>query len=310
MRRTGAAARTRVARTILDEARRAAVDPLLVVALIHVESSFDPHAVSPAGAVGLMQLLVPTMTAEAARWRLGSSDPLDAPANVQAGVRYLARLVDAFGDLDLALMAYNAGPNRIRGHLRAGGVPGRFRAYPTQVAREVARLRAASLDGASPRLACARSGRRLRDAPARERAGGTLRPGPASAERPLALAAVPGGRRWRDGRQGARAPLRRRRTRRRPARATPLAAASAPRRGGPDGSSPWRTPWSPRTLGSSCALRRRASSSPSWPRPPSRAAAPGPRRRSGSSSPTSARRPPRSSSSRSRTVASRASGSP
>jgi soluble lytic murein transglycosylase-like protein len=64
-------------------------------------------------------------------------------ANVQAGVRYLRRLIDAFGDVDAALMAYNAGPSRIRAHLRRGAVPHRFQVYPERVRGEAERLRVA-----------------------------------------------------------------------------------------------------------------------------------------------------------------------
>jgi soluble lytic murein transglycosylase-like protein len=133
--------RAQIAREILAESARARLDPLLVVALIHVESSFDPDAVSTAGAVGLMQLRGPTMAHVAARSRMRSADPLDPVANIQAGVRYVGHLMRAFGDSDLALMAYNAGPGRIRRYLREGGVPERFRAYPRSVAREMDRLR-------------------------------------------------------------------------------------------------------------------------------------------------------------------------
>ena len=132
--------RARIAREILSEATRAGLDPLLVLALIHVESSFDPGAISSAGAAGLMQLLEPTMGEVAARSGLRSANPLDPVANVQAGVRYFAALLAAFKDAELALMAYNAGPGRIRRYLREGGVPERFWAYPRSVSRELSRL--------------------------------------------------------------------------------------------------------------------------------------------------------------------------
>jgi hypothetical protein len=133
--------RAGVARAIVEEATRTALDPRLVLAVIHVESSFDPLAVSHAGAVGLMQLLVPTMRQEVARSRLPSADPLDPAANVRAGVRYLRRLLDAFGDLELALLAYNAGPNRVSRFLREdGGVPDRLRSYPRKVLQESRRV--------------------------------------------------------------------------------------------------------------------------------------------------------------------------
>jgi soluble lytic murein transglycosylase-like protein len=141
--------RERIAREILAEAARARLDPLLVIALIHVESSFDPDAVSRAGAAGLMQVRAATMGDVAARSGLRSRDPLDPVANIRVGVRYLAGLVQAFGDTQLALMAYNAGPGRIRRYLREGGVPERFRAYPQSVAREMGRL-AGSLERVDP----------------------------------------------------------------------------------------------------------------------------------------------------------------
>jgi soluble lytic murein transglycosylase-like protein len=153
--------RARIAREIVSEATRAGLDPLLIVALIHVESSFDPDSVSTAGAAGLMQLREATMADVAARSRLPSTNPLDPVANIQAGVRYLARLVDAFGDPELALMAYNAGPGRIRRYLREGAVPERFRAYPESVARELDRL-AGAVEGAGP----ARARLAMNDAPA------------------------------------------------------------------------------------------------------------------------------------------------
>jgi soluble lytic murein transglycosylase-like protein len=154
--------RSRVASAVLAEARRAGLDPLLVLALIHVESSFNPVATSSAGAVGLMQLLEPTMRRELERSRLPPADPRDPVANVQAGVRYLRRLVDAFGDMDVALMAYNAGPNRIRGHRRQGGIPERFHVYPQKVRKELERLRLALGGATRSAVAAART-----DAPER-----------------------------------------------------------------------------------------------------------------------------------------------
>ena len=128
--------RASVARAILEEAERAGLAPLLVLAVIHVESRYDPHAVSPVGAVGLMQVMGPTFRAEVA----GRVDPFDPVANVRAGVRYLGRLIDTFSNVELALVAYNAGPGRLRHHLEAGGVPARLMAYPHDVLREAVRL--------------------------------------------------------------------------------------------------------------------------------------------------------------------------
>ena len=127
--------RARVARTILEEAARAELAPELVLAVIHVESRFRHRAASPAGALGMMQLRPSTMHEELARARVRGADPLDPVANVRAGVRYLGRLVRSFGDMELALVAYNAGPGRLRRHLACGHVPERLLRYAQLVRR-------------------------------------------------------------------------------------------------------------------------------------------------------------------------------
>lgn len=95
-------------------ARRHDVPPGLVKAIVATESNFDPRAVSPKGALGLMQLMPTTARA------LGVADPFETFANVDAGVRYLRGLLERYGRLDLALAAYNAGPTAVDRH---GGVP-------------------------------------------------------------------------------------------------------------------------------------------------------------------------------------------
>lgn len=134
--------RTRLADAVVDEAAGARVDPLFVMALIEVESSFDPQATSGRGARGLMQLRPATLAYTAARERLGDVEINDPVDNVVAGVRYYRRLLHAFGKVDLALMAYNAGPHRIHEYLHhgRGRVPERFKGYPRRVRREYARL--------------------------------------------------------------------------------------------------------------------------------------------------------------------------
>ncbi|MCJ7832820.1 MAG: lytic transglycosylase domain-containing protein [Deltaproteobacteria bacterium] len=95
--------------------RRYSLDPALVKAVIHAESKFDPLAVSPKGAVGLMQ--IDPITAK----ELGIEDPFNPKHNIDGGVRYLKVLLDAFeGDQELALAAYNAGPSRVLQH---NGIP-------------------------------------------------------------------------------------------------------------------------------------------------------------------------------------------
>lgn len=100
---------------ILSAAARHGVDPLLVAAIVQAESSFDSEAVSPRGALGLMQMM-PT-TAE----QLGVADAYDPSQNLDAGVSYLAYLLRRFDDdLVLALAGYNAGPGAVD---RFGGLP-------------------------------------------------------------------------------------------------------------------------------------------------------------------------------------------
>jgi soluble lytic murein transglycosylase-like protein len=134
--------RTRLADVIYDEAKSASLDPLLVLAVIAVESGFDHDAESGRGAVGLMQLRPETLRREAERAGLDPEDAEDPALNVRAGVRYFRRLLRAFGSIDVALMAYNAGPNRILRYLQEeGAIPERFLVYPERVAGELRRLR-------------------------------------------------------------------------------------------------------------------------------------------------------------------------
>ena len=100
---------------IEEAARREGVDPRLVAAVATRESAYDPHAVSRAGACGIMQLMPATAQF------LGLTDLFDARANVFAGTHYLRKLLDAFGgDLDLTLAAYNAGPGAVQ---KYSGIP-------------------------------------------------------------------------------------------------------------------------------------------------------------------------------------------
>ncbi len=145
-----------LARTILAEAEAVRLDPRLVLAVIEVESGYDPSVVSSAGAIGLMQLLPGTLQREAAGLGMDARDPHDPVANVRAGVRYLRRCLDSYPDRDVALMAYNAGPNRLYAWIQAGNVPPEVVGYATRVLEEYRRLQLAIPGEPGPRFAASR----------------------------------------------------------------------------------------------------------------------------------------------------------
>ena len=91
------------------------IEPALIKAIIHAESSFRPEVISKVGAIGLMQLMPATAQ------ELGVKKPLQVQQNIDGGTRYLAWLLQKFhGNIELASAAYNAGPSTVK---KYNGVP-------------------------------------------------------------------------------------------------------------------------------------------------------------------------------------------
>lgn len=119
---------------VRQAAERNAIPPAWVRAVLHVESAGDPHAVSSAGAMGLMQLMPGTWKDVRRTLNLGA-DPFDPHDNIVAGAAYLRWLHDRYGDAGF-LAAYNAGPGRYDDHLATGRpLPGETVSYVASVAR-------------------------------------------------------------------------------------------------------------------------------------------------------------------------------
>ncbi len=128
---------------VIAVATRQGLDPALVLAVVEAESGQSPDAVSPKGAIGLMQLL-PETAAE-----IGFPDPADPASNLEAGCRYLSALLGSFGgDVELALAAYNAGPGAVR---HWGTVPpyAETRTFIARVAAKYEQLTGLDLAGAT-----------------------------------------------------------------------------------------------------------------------------------------------------------------
>ena len=123
------------------------LDPDLINSVIHAESGFNPKAVSPKGAQGLMQLMPQTAS------KLGVDNAFDPSANVEGGTRYLRELLERYNfDLIKALAAYNAGPQRVEQY---HGVPPYYetQAYVARIIRDFNRKKLAERKAATVKSA-------------------------------------------------------------------------------------------------------------------------------------------------------------
>jgi len=112
-----------VAATIVREAGVHGIDPNLVMAVIHIESRGNSFALSPVGAMGMMQIMPPTGEELAEQleipWR-GAQTLFDPVVNIRMGIAYLKQLETRYGNIATALAAYNWGPGRIDSKIRRG----------------------------------------------------------------------------------------------------------------------------------------------------------------------------------------------
>jgi len=131
--------RRQVASAVVEEARLAGLDPLYVLAVMEVESSFVPEAVSVANARGLLQLRDITIREISKHEELpakAANEP-EAIVHLRLGIRYLAMMHRKYGDPSRALAAWNAGPVAVDRALAASGeVPRRWLNFARKVQRE------------------------------------------------------------------------------------------------------------------------------------------------------------------------------
>ncbi len=127
---TAAAKPVDIDQAVREASSKHQLDPDFVTSVIKAESNFHPHAVSPKGAQGLMQLMPQTAS------KLGVADPFDPKANIEAGTAHLSALMDLYhNDAIKALAAYNAGAHRVDQY---HGVPPyrETRAYVAKIVRD------------------------------------------------------------------------------------------------------------------------------------------------------------------------------
>ena len=138
-----ASAAPQVRAMVEETAKSFDVSPLLVDSVIQVESDYNPYAVSPKGAQGLMQLMPATAR------RFGVQNAFDPRQNIEGGVRYLKFLQETFQDDRLAIAAYNAGEKAVS---KYGNVPSYRETadYVAKVGRKYSQAKHAASKNAPP----------------------------------------------------------------------------------------------------------------------------------------------------------------
>ena len=139
---------------LIDSGTKNGVDPLLIYSVMHQESSFKSHAVSPKGARGLMQLMPGTAM------RYGVTNIFDPKQNIEGGARYLHFLLDRFdGDVNLALAGYNAGEGAVEKYGWRIPPYSETQEYVRRISRRYALLRDPNAPLYAPRLTTAQLAR-------------------------------------------------------------------------------------------------------------------------------------------------------
>jgi len=118
---------------VAEAARRFGIPKAWIWAVMRVESAGNARAISPAGAMGLMQIMPTTWAQLRARYGLGA-DPYDVRDNIMAGAAYLREMYDRYDNVSAMLAAYNAGPSRYDEHLRGRPLPTETRLYLARLA--------------------------------------------------------------------------------------------------------------------------------------------------------------------------------
>lgn len=121
--------KNRLARTVNECSKTNGHDPFLILALIEVESGYDRRAVSEKGAMGLLQVMPFVAREMAGELNINLADDKglhDMETNLRIGSYYLAKMIRRYGDLTMALEAYNLGPAKLDALLEEGRLKKRF----------------------------------------------------------------------------------------------------------------------------------------------------------------------------------------